>query len=98
MLSRSFALFATHFHEMTRLSDELSGRVGNLFCDARVGDGQFTLLYSVREGACQKSFGLAVAKLAGFPDEVLEDAKGYLELAEKERWFEGGESKRQRVE
>ena len=41
-----------------------------------------TLLYQVRDGSSNKSFGLEVARLAGFPQVVLDDAKTYLETAE----------------
>ena len=43
---------------------------------------EFTLLYNVKSGSSNKSFGLEVAKLAGFPDEVVAKAKIYLEEAE----------------
>merc|ERR1712117_80792 len=72
----AFALFATHFYEMTRLAKEVDC-VKNLFCDALADDGQFTLLYSIKPGVCKKSFGIEVAKLAGFPEKVLGRTKDY---------------------
>lgn len=74
-------MFATHFYEMTTLAKE-SDRVENLFCDALADGGQFTLLYSVKKGVCKKSFGIEVAKLAGFPDKVLARAGEYLKASE----------------
>ena len=79
----AFALFATHFYEMTRLAKEVDC-VKNLFCDALADDGQFTLLYSIKPGVCKKSFGIEVAKLAGFPEKVLGRAKEYLKESEHE--------------
>ena len=43
---------------------------------------QFTLLYEVKEGSSNQSFGLEVARLAGFPLQVLDDAKCFLEKSE----------------
>lgn len=67
-------LFATHFHEITALADDVP-TVGNLFCDALATEDKFTLLYSVRPGVSKKSFGLNVASLAGFPPSVVAKAE-----------------------
>ena len=40
-------------------------------------------MYQVREGSSNKSFGLEVARLAGFPQEVLNDAKSFLDQTEE---------------
>jgi DNA mismatch repair ATPase MutS len=79
-------MFATHFHEMTELAADFPS-VKNLYCDAMAEDGQFTLLYNVLPGTCKKSFGIDVAKLAGFPSEVLEEARQHLDMFEKSMRF-----------
>jgi len=77
------ALFATHFHEMTAMAKG-QANVGNLFCDALCEKGEFTLLYSVKPGICHQSFGVEVARLAGFPEDTLAAAEKYLRQSEKE--------------
>jgi DNA mismatch repair protein MSH2 len=72
-----FTLFATHFHEITRLS-ELIPTVKNYHVEAHLEDGErksFTLLYKVRPGSCDQSFGIHVAELAQFPSIVVQLAK-----------------------
>jgi DNA mismatch repair protein MSH2 len=78
---RAFTLFATHFHEITKLSTELP-TVFNCHVDAIANDNEFTLLYKLKSGGSSKSFGIEVAKLAGFPDDVIADAKIFLNQAE----------------
>lgn len=79
---KSACLFATHFYELTALSEELKC-VRNVHVSAvaqqegRRGDhgNGLTFLYEVREGACDQSFGVHVAQMANFPQDVVEAAR-----------------------
>eukprot|EP00116_Pleurobrachia_bachei_P001629 sb/3461891/ len=68
------ALFATHFHEMTNLA-EVQPAVSNYHVSALVEGDQLALLYKVQPGPCDQSFGVHVAKLANFPEHVVEMAR-----------------------
>ncbi len=74
-------LFATHYFELTQLAESADNRqnsIRNVHVAASEIDGQLLLLHQIREGAASSSFGLHVAKMAGIPIQVLNDAKRYL--------------------
>ena len=70
-------LFATHYFELTQLAAQNKG-IRNVHVAASEIDGQLLLLHQIRDGAASSSFGLHVAKMAGIPTQVLNDAKRYL--------------------
>ena len=74
-------LFATHYFELTQLAKDAKDNhasIRNVHVAASEVDGQLLLLHQIREGAASSSFGLHVAKMAGIPTQVLNDAKRYL--------------------
>ena len=74
-------LFATHYFELTQLAKSANNSqssIRNVHVAASEVDGQLLLLHQIREGAASSSFGLHVAKMAGIPTQVLNDAKRYL--------------------
>jgi DNA mismatch repair protein MutS len=87
--NRSRCLFATHYHELARLA-ETCPALSLHHVRAKEWKGELVLLHEVAEGAADRSYGLAVAKLAGVPKQVLERAKDVLTRLEKGRAETGG--------
>jgi DNA mismatch repair protein MutS len=86
---RCRTLFATHYHELTRLA----GRLDCLSLHhvrAREWKGDLVLLHEVADGAADRSYGIAVAKLAGLPPKVVARAKSVLAKLEAGRDATGG--------
>src|SRR5215475_13444804 len=81
---RAFALFATHYFELTTLAAELEG-CANVHLDATEHGETIVFLHAVRDGPADRSYGLQVAQLAGVPRTVIAQARGYLEGLEAER-------------
>lgn len=67
-------LFATHYHELTVLEEQISG-VKNLNVDVSEVDGNIVFLHKIVEGSASRSYGIHVAKLAGIPNKLLERAR-----------------------
>ena len=74
-------MFATHYHELTSLSKELTNLV-NVHVATLEKDGEVTFLHQIAEGPADKSYGIHVAKIAGLPEELLERADVILEELE----------------
>jgi DNA mismatch repair protein MutS len=75
-------LFATHYHELTELAENLAG-AKNYKITATEKDGEVVFLHKLEKGKANKSYGIAVAQLAGLPHEVISRAKEVLEKLEK---------------
>jgi DNA mismatch repair protein MutS len=75
-------LFATHYHELTELAEHLPG-ARNYQITAAERDGEVVFLHKLEKGKASKSYGIAVAKLAGLPAKVIERAKDVLEKLER---------------
>ncbi|PVX39219.1 DNA mismatch repair protein MutS [Pasteurella langaaensis DSM 22999] len=79
---RSLTLFATHYFELTALPEQLTG-AANVHLDALEHNNSIAFMHSVQDGAASKSYGLAVAALAGVPQNVIKLAKQKLAHLEK---------------
>jgi DNA mismatch repair protein MutS len=88
-INRSRCLFATHYHELTRLAERLDA-LSLHHVRAREWKGELVLLHELAEGPADRSYGIAVAKLAGLPPAVLGRAKDVLKRLEAGRAATGG--------
>ncbi|WP_455647860.1 DNA mismatch repair protein MutS, partial [Lonepinella koalarum] len=78
----SLTLFATHYFELTAMPEQIAGTM-NVHLDALEHNNSIAFMHSVQDGAASKSYGLAVAALAGVPQNVLKLAKQKLTQLEK---------------
>jgi DNA mismatch repair protein MutS len=75
-------LFATHYHELTRLAAELP-RVRNVHVAVREWRDEIVFLHKVQAGATDRSYGIQVARLAGLPGEVIARSRAILQVLEQ---------------
>ncbi|MDG5488988.1 DNA mismatch repair protein MutS [Sphingomonas sp. BGYR3] len=87
--NRCRCLFATHYHELTRLAERCPA-LSLHHVRAREWKGDLVLLHEVAEGPADRSYGLAVARLAGLPPATLARAKAVLARLEAGREKTGG--------
>ncbi|OQP84902.1 DNA mismatch repair protein MutS [Rhizobium rhizosphaerae] len=80
-VNRCRGLFATHFHELTVLSEKLA-RLSNVTMRVKEWDGEVIFLHEVGPGAADRSYGIQVAKLAGLPPSVVARARDVLNKLE----------------
>lgn len=78
---RSKTLFATHYHELTKLEGLIKG-VKNYSIDVKKIDNEIVFLRKIVPGGADKSYGIEVAKLAGLPKDVINRANEILEELE----------------
>lgn len=77
---KSKTLFATHYHQLSELENHYS-TIKNFHQTAKERNGKLILLYKIKEGSTDHSFGISVAKMAGIPKNVITEAqKKLLEL------------------
>lgn len=81
-VNKSRALFATHYHELTSLTDRLSGLSNHTMAVTEWQD-DIVFLHEVKNGAADRSYGIQVAKLAGLPAAVINRAGTVLHALEE---------------
>jgi DNA mismatch repair protein MutS len=84
------ALFATHYHELVALAEQ-SAHVGSYSVSAREQNDDVVFLHRLVAGAANRSYGVAVAKLAGLPEPVLARSRALLVTLERKDAPGGGE-------
>ena len=77
-------IFATHYHELTKLHNRLEGL--SLHCmKIKEFNGDVLFMHEVLDGAADRSYGIHVAKIAGLPELTVKRAEQVLELLEEEK-------------
>ncbi|HHQ4538873.1 TPA: DNA mismatch repair protein MutS [Aeromonas veronii] len=88
----AYTLFATHYFELTRLPELMSG-LANVHLDAVEHGDTIAFMHAVQEGAASRSYGLQVAALAGVPKSVIQQARHKLHELESATPVAAGESR-----
>ncbi|MBT9546858.1 MAG: DNA mismatch repair protein MutS [Candidatus Sericytochromatia bacterium] len=92
---QSLTVFATHYHELNRLTESVDG-VQNYQVSVQENADGIVFLHKVVPGGADRSYGIEVARLAGLPLPVLERARGLLQDIEKRSRIQSGLMKRSR--
>ena len=77
-VNRCFTLFATHYFELTALADKLP-QIKKVRLDAVENGDEIIFMHAVKQGPANRSYGLAVALLAGVPHDVIRQARAHLQ-------------------
>ena len=85
-------VFATHFHELTILENELDN-VKNLKIEILNENDNLIFLRKISPGKSDRSYGIEVAKLSGLPDEIIDDAKVFMDKISDDDYFEVNKTK-----
>jgi DNA mismatch repair protein MutS len=85
-VNRSRTLFATHYHELTEI-EKTSSYLSNMSCEIKEWNEEIIYSYKISKGVSHGSLGIKVAELAGFPKNVLRNAREILINLEKKRGF-----------
>jgi len=82
--TRFKTVFATHFHELTILENELDN-VKNLKIEILKEDNNLVFLRKIKEGKSDRSYGIEVAKLSGLPDELIKNAQKFMKKIDEDK-------------
>ena len=85
-VKRFKTVFATHFHELTILENELDNVV-NLKIEILNDNDNLVFLRKIKRGKSNRSYGIEVAKLSGLPDEVIKNAQKFMEKVDGDEIF-----------
>ena len=77
-------VFATHFHELTMLSEKFDNVV-NLKIEILKENDNLVFLRKIKNGASDRSYGIEVAKLSGLPDEIIINAQKFMEMIDQDQ-------------
>ncbi len=87
---RAYTLFATHYFELTQLTQEFRA-IANVHLDAVETSAGLTFLHAVEDGPASQSYGLQVARLAGVPAPVIAAARRKLVMLENQQVIQSGQ-------
>ena len=82
--SRAALLFASHYHELSELSERLE-RMQSFHVAVKEVDKEIIFLYALRPGGAQQSFGIHVARMAGMPLPVVARAEEILSSLQRQK-------------